>query len=115
MRTMQAINYSSLLGTDAPQPGQHIRSRGNAELVEVYRHHDGVQYKSREGAAPFFHEIVRISQDALLLATDCSAGADAFARQIVDQDDWVHVQFRIDGDGYESLPESGVVQTPPRS
>lgn len=112
---MQAVNYRSLLDADRAGGGPLIRTRDGAELIEVYRDDRGVQYRSLHNAVPFFHEIVRLGEDAFLLATDCSGGADAVARQVVDQGDWIHFQFRLDGDGYESVPQSGLVKTPPKS
>jgi hypothetical protein len=49
---------------------------------------------------------MRVAGAGLLLSTDCSAGEERISRQIVSDWDWIHVQFRMDGDGYESLSTS---------
>src|SRR5687768_14956104 len=102
---MRAINYRDLLAdSEVPAPVQAARQR-SATIVEVYRDGNGYQYRSQAGSRPYFHEIVRLGEEALLLSTDTYADSGGVGWQVVDGSDWIHIQFRFDGDGYEVFPD----------
>lgn len=111
---MKAVDYTTLLDAD-----DHARSGGPARLAididRVYRDRDSVRYRSRNTSNGYRREVMRVAGEGLLLSTDCSAGEERVSRQIVSESDWVHLQFRMDGDGHESLSTSLFVATPPQS
>lgn len=84
----------------------------------VYARGDGVRFRSSENderEPKFFHEAVRISDGAYLLLTELSPTDDKSQVQVVDGDDWLHIQFRFHGAGYEHIGERHIVETPERS
>ena len=84
----------------------------------IYARGDGVQFRSSgtvEGKAKFFHEAVRISDQAYLLLTESTPTDDQNQTQVVDGDDWLHIQFRFSGAGFEDVGRGQVVATPERS
>lgn len=88
---------------------------GLASTEGVYASGDGVQFRSPEQGVTFFHEAVRLSDEAYLLATEVSPTGDSSHTQLVDGDDWLHVQFRFKGGGFEQVGPDHHVETPERS
>src|SRR5690242_12947736 len=106
--TMQTYDYNALLDERSFAERERSFVRRTLPVGEVYRNSNGVQYLGGDAGSRFQYEIVRLSEGAFLLATDCLRNADARARQIVTEGDWVHIQFRINGDGQEVFPDAGV-------
>lgn len=92
---------------------------GLQSLNGIYAAGDGVQFRSTvqdgEQDARFFHEAVRISDHAYLLLTESAPTEDRIEAQLVEGDDWLHVQFRFRGGGHEQIGEQRIVETPERS
>ena len=87
-----------------------------AEPIEgLYPDCDGLQLRTRGRVGHQLScEVVRLTQDALLLATDVPAGGGQHYQAINDSD-WVHIQFRLRGDGHERISATDVIETPRRS
>src|SRR5690242_19729854 len=101
---MHAIDYSKLLD------GTAVRSFVPCEATPdegVYECDEGIRFHS-EHAHGFCWESVRLTEGALLLASDDPAGEVVTQRQVVNQSDWVHIQFRLTGGGCEDIGGSGV-------
>jgi AraC family transcriptional regulator, transcriptional activator of the genes for pyochelin and ferripyochelin receptors len=109
---MNVINYRDLL--ENAQPNQ-VAALSDADAPDVYQDKNNLVFRSRTGATSLYREVMRIGDDALLLASDCRGGLDATAGQVIDDSDWIHIQIRLDGGGYEHLPDAGTVATPHRS
>ena len=108
---MDNTDYRTLIDPSTTHAGLYSQ-------VGVYAKGDGVQFRSDEGDRrnpKFFHEAVRISDGAYLLMTELSPTDDRSQVQVVDGDDWLHIQFRFRGAGYEHIGERHVVETPERS
>lgn len=105
---MYTVDYSSLFdGPDA------LVASTSAEVI--YRHADGIRLRSQRDKPLFLHEAIRFSDDALLLATEWLPGADELHRQVVGDRDWLHIQFRSRGGGYERVSSRILTETPERS
>jgi len=78
----------------------------------VYAPGDGVQFRSADGA---FHEAVRLSDRAYLFLTEVSPTRDNCDTQVVEDSDWLHVQFRFKGSGFEHVGRRHLIETPERS
>lgn len=78
----------------------------------VYAAGDGVQYRSADGS---FHEAVRLSDRAYLFLTEVAPTRDSCHTQVVEGNDWLHVQFRFKGSGFEHVAQRHLVETPERS
>lgn len=104
---MQILDYCTLVDPDLPPAG-------TATAVQVYQRGYGVQFRSADRAREYFHERVNLSDRAFLFVTDSFPDGDDGHRQIVSDQDWIHIQFRIAGGGFESI--SGLVmETPEQS
>jgi AraC family transcriptional regulator, transcriptional activator of the genes for pyochelin and ferripyochelin receptors len=109
---MDVTDYRTLVDPSKTYAG--LRSQAG-----IYADGDGVQFRSiREdgGEVPkFFHEAVRISDNAYLLLTESAPTENRVEAQLVEGDDWLHVQFRFNGAGHEQVGEEEIVETPERS
>ena len=104
---MQAIDYSKLLDRTA------ARTLLSADVTldeDIYESDHGIRFHS-EGTRRLW-ECVRLADGALLLASQDPAGEVLTHRQVVNQSDWVHIQFRLNGGGSEEIARTGLVQTP---
>jgi AraC-like DNA-binding protein len=59
--------------------------------------------------------VVQLTDDALLLASDAVSNEDLVHRQVLNGSDWIHVQFRLSGDGQERVCGNDIVEIAPRS
>ena len=109
---MQAIDYSELLD---PAKLQAVVPQGAAQADGLYGQGEGVQFSLRYQEGRIFQEVVRLSEGALLLASENTIGDAQSYHQVVTDSDWLHIQFRISGGGREIFPQSGVVETPNHS
>lgn len=108
---MQAIDYSKLLDCTAV----HSFLPSEATLDEaLYERGQGIQFHA-EGRRRMCLENVRLAECAFLLASQDTSGEVLNYRQCVKESDWVHMQFRLDGGGWEDIAQTGVMQTPGRS
>ncbi|MBI1199003.1 MAG: helix-turn-helix domain-containing protein [Phenylobacterium sp.] len=105
---MQVTDYRTLIDPTKTYGGL-------ASTDGVYAAGDGVQYRSSEHDGLFFHEAVRLSDEAYLLATEVAPTEDSRHIQVVDGDDWLHLQFRFKGGGFERVGAEHTVETPERS
>ncbi|HVK79662.1 MAG TPA: AraC family transcriptional regulator [Verrucomicrobiae bacterium] len=104
---MQPFDYSQLLET-------HDRPWG-PQSERLYHQGDGVQYRSEANSDDLLQETVRLNDSAFLLASDFAINTDQTHQQIVTGSDWIHVQFRLNGGGQESIGGAHVVATPEKS
>lgn len=109
---MEATDYQTLIDPTRTYAGLQC-STG------VYANGDGVHYRSGpqhgSGDGRFFHEAVRISDHAFLLLTEFAPSENKTYTQIVEGDDWLHIQFRFLGSGREEVGAQYSVETPERS
>jgi AraC-like DNA-binding protein len=84
---------------------------GLTGIEGVYAAGEGVLYRSADGS---FHEAVRLSDRAYLFMTEVSPTGDSCHTQVVEDNDWLHVQFRFKGSGFEHVAQRHV-ETPERS
>lgn len=108
---METIDYSRLLDSTA------VRSFLPSEAApdeEIYERDQGIYFRS-EGNRRACCENVLLAKGAFLLASQDSSGELLTYRQSVNESDWIHVQFRLDGGGWEDIARTGVMQTPGRS
>src|SRR5690349_13321229 len=105
---MQVTDYRTLIDPTKTYGGL-------ASTDGIYAAGDGVQYRSSEPSGAFFHEAVRLSDEAFLLATEVAPTEDGRHTQLVDGDDWLHLQFRFKGGGFERVGAEHTVETPERS
>jgi AraC-like DNA-binding protein len=105
---MQVTDYRTLVDPSKTYGGL-------ASTEGVYAAGDGVQYRSPEHSGAFFHEAVRLSDEAYLLATEAAPTGDSRHAQVIGGDDWLHLQFRFKGGGFEQIGPEHTVQTPERS
>lgn len=104
---MQTLDYTSFLDRAA------ARALVSADVTldeDIYECDQGIQFRS-EGNRHVW-ECVRLAEGALLLAAQDSVAEMLSHRQVVNQGDWIHVQFRLNGGGCEDIARTGVVQTP---
>jgi AraC-like DNA-binding protein len=85
---------------------------GYAGIEGVYAAGDGMRFRSPDGS---FHEAVRLSEEAYLFMTEVAPTGDSSHTQVVEDNDWLHVQFRFKGSGFEHVAQRYVVETPERS
>jgi AraC family transcriptional regulator, transcriptional activator of the genes for pyochelin and ferripyochelin receptors len=85
-------------------------------IEEIYYDHDGVQFRNRGRAGRQLScEVVRLTEDALLLATNVPVGGKIQHQQAINDSDWIHIQFRLNGGGHERLSPTDLIETPNRS
>jgi len=106
---MQAIDYSQLLESTA--------LRGlippAASLDEdIYEREEGLQFRCTRDKRQIYQEIVRLADGAFLFASEDAFAPEHPYRQVINDSDWVHIQFRLNGGGSEHIGESGVLRTP---
>ena len=89
--------------------------RGAATIEDVYDAGDGIQYRTPDAAHRLLQDRARLSEGAMLLATDYAPAEDLRQHQIVADCDWIHIQFRLSGGGQEIVSHTEVVDTPPKS
>lgn len=109
---MNLVNYNTLLDRAACAWREEALAARNIAIDELYRSGDGVRYASRSGQTIYSHEVFRLAENALLLSTDCAVEADTYIQQIVDDGDWVHLQFRLNGEANERCSTGELVATP---
>lgn len=107
---MKVVDYSRLL-----LENHCARDERRTLDDEVYRDSYSVQFRARDGAKRHFQEVVKIGDGALLIVTDRLESAATRSLQLVNDSDWIHVQFRLDGGGTEYCPGGTYVETPPNS
>lgn len=110
---MQTVNFSAALENDGGM--RRTMARRALSIDEAYRTRDGVQYRASDGSGRYFHEVVRLDEGAILMCTDAVQNTDVQTRQIVTEDDWLHIQFRLSGEGQDKLAPGCAVEIPDRS
>jgi AraC-like DNA-binding protein len=109
---MGVTDYQTLIDPSKTYAGLHYSA-------DVYANGDGVQYRSDpvqgSSSGRFFHEAVRISDQAVLLLTELMPSERGTYTQIVEGGDWLHIQFRFLGSGREEIGDRFSVETPERS
>jgi AraC family transcriptional activator of pyochelin receptor len=88
-----------------------------AEPIEgIYCNEDGVQLRGRGRAGRQLScEVVRLTEDALLLATNVPVEGKVQHQQAIIDSDWIHIQFRLNGGGHERVSPTDLIETPNRS
>jgi AraC family transcriptional regulator, transcriptional activator of the genes for pyochelin and ferripyochelin receptors len=105
---MEVFDYCSMVKDP-------VAPRG-ARIVEgIYDRGDGVQFRSEGQNAELFSEVVRLSDNAILLASDFVPNAAGAHQQIVKNSDWIHIQFRYVGGGHESVADGPQTELPENS
>jgi len=105
---MQILDYCTLIDAALAPPGM-------AAAAQVYQGGEGVQFRSTVRGRECFHERVQLSDRAFLLATDSSPDGDDDYRQVVSDEDWIHIQFRVAGAGVENIAGQYPIETPEQS
>lgn len=105
---MQIFDYCSLIDDKRAPHGAGI-------VQNLYPAGDGVQFRSLNPELDLLSETVWLSRDAYLLAADAAAQPASTHRQIVQGSDWIHIQFRLQGGGAETLSCDASVETPERT
>lgn len=109
---MQPIDFSRLVDT----PGvENFSLRGVAPAEEIYRGCGGIQFRSQDKDSGFIEDRVRLAESAFLFSSDYASGGGRGHRQVVNDSDWVHIQFRLNGGGRETVSQSAVIETPEKS
>jgi len=106
---MQLAELTSILGIQPALPA------GRQPVSEIYQGCGGIQLRSTDENSGYVEEIVRLSERAFLLASDCAAKGNQQERQTLSDTDWVHIQFRVRGGGRETVSRTNVVETPESS
>jgi AraC family transcriptional activator of pyochelin receptor len=86
-----------------------------AQLADgIFQARERVKSRCTDRTWEPLQETVKFSDDAFLLATDLSPlpGPNDLHRQIVNHADWVHIQFRVSGDGFENISGRQLIATP---
>lgn len=105
---MDVIDYSSLLYDDT--------SRIYAAPVSgLYERGDGVQFRSTGRHHSLISEVSRVGDGSLLLAGDYAPVGAVKHRQIVSEENWIHLQFRYSAGGTERIGSSAPTELQPRS
>lgn len=104
---MQAFDYSKLLDRTTSYT---FLSSDVALDEDIYPRDLGIKFCSKRGH--HLWECVHLAEGALLIASQDPGSGVQSHRQVVNQSDWVHIQFRLSGGGCESVDRTGVVQTP---
>jgi AraC family transcriptional regulator, transcriptional activator of the genes for pyochelin and ferripyochelin receptors len=95
---------------------ERMLPQGSEPVEGIYCDHDGVQLRTRGRAGRQLScEVVRLTEDALLLATNVPADGKVQHQQAINDSDWIHIQFRLNGGGHERVSPTGLIETPNRS
>lgn len=105
---MEAIDYRSLLRSD-------VAPLGGVPIDGLYQQGDGAQFRSFGSGGTLVSEVVRLTDNALLLAGDYSPQGASAHRQLVSDDDWIHMQFRYSAGGFELMSDGDQIDLPPRT
>lgn len=113
---MQPVDYNRILEHPFPSRRKHRACAAEIPIREIYRDKFGMQQMAADGSGIYFNEVARISEaGALLVCTESCENYESETRQIVSDGDWIHVQFRVDGDGSEELAGITPYETPAKS
>jgi AraC family transcriptional regulator, transcriptional activator of the genes for pyochelin and ferripyochelin receptors len=98
------LDYRTLFETNSPP-------RGMALDECAYQKGDGIQYRSDSDGSSC-HEAVRLSEGAFLLTTNYTPDEGQRHQQVVNDGDWIHIQFRFSGAGCERVSKQERYETP---
>jgi AraC-like DNA-binding protein len=104
---MQIFDYSRLVDATTGLWGP--------QTPHTYHQGDGVQFLSEQRRGDLLQETVRLSDRAFLLASDFAPEVQQPHQQIVNGTDWIHIQFRFSGGGFENISDRHVIETPENS
>jgi AraC family transcriptional regulator, transcriptional activator of the genes for pyochelin and ferripyochelin receptors len=107
---MQPIDFSKLIDAEAIES---VMAQQLAAVDCTFQDNDGVQVRSRHGGV--IQDTVRLGDGAFLFASDYSPGRERKHLQIINDSDWVHIQFRLSGGGREQVSEAQTIETPEKS
>jgi AraC family transcriptional activator of pyochelin receptor len=107
-RLMQAIDYTKLLESTAARVFVPL---GATRDEAAYEGEQGIRFRS-DGKQNLCCENVRLAEGAFLFVSRNSPGDILTYRQTVSESDWIHIQFRLLGCGWENINRTGVIQTP---
>jgi AraC family transcriptional activator of pyochelin receptor len=95
---------------------ERLLPQGPEPIEGIYCDHDGVQLRTRGRAGRQLScEVVRLTEDALLLATNVPVDGKVQHQQAINDSDWIHIQFRLNGGGHERVSPTDLIETPNRS
>jgi|SRR5580693_4726178 AraC family transcriptional activator of pyochelin receptor len=106
------FDFTTLL--DATVVEQVIPS-GSVPAQGLYQAPDGVQFRTADRNSQLVQEVVQLAEGAFLFACDYSPPAELLHRQVLNDSDWIHIQFRLNGGGSECVSDTEVIETPARS
>jgi AraC family transcriptional regulator, transcriptional activator of the genes for pyochelin and ferripyochelin receptors len=106
------FDFSRLLDTPLVEG---VVPAGCVPAQGVYGSRDGLQLRTAGRRSQLVQEIVQVTDGAFLFASDFSPTGESLHRQVVNDSDWVHIQFRLNGGGQERLSQTEVIETPARS
>ena len=95
---------------------ERMLPQGPEPIEGIYCDPDGVQFRTRGRAGRQLNcEVVRLTEDALLLATNVPVDGKVQHQQAINDSDWIHIQFRLNGGGHERVSPTDIIETPNRS
>lgn len=109
---MQPIDFSTVLEADYRN---EFMGHSVVSDAHIYQGSDGVQLRSQGTANHLRQDMVRLSDSMFLFASDHSPEGERRHRQIVNNSDWLHLQFRLSGGGHERIAGNTVIETPARA
>jgi AraC family transcriptional regulator, transcriptional activator of the genes for pyochelin and ferripyochelin receptors len=110
--TASSFDFSRLLDSAF---AEKVVPPGCVPAQGVYGGRDGLQFRTTGRNSQLVQEVVQVTEGALLLASDFLPTGESLHHQVVNDSDWIHIQFRINGDGHERISKAQTIQTPARS
>lgn len=87
----------------------------NLSIQELYGDHAGITYNFDIGGGRGYQEVVQLRDDIVLLFGQADLGISGVSHQKISKSDWIHVQFCIEGEGYEEIGNGELVTTSSKS
>jgi AraC family transcriptional activator of pyochelin receptor len=106
------VDYSQLLDERClarVMPGDLLPADG------VYLPRQGWQYRTAGQQGLLLQEVARVADDALLIASAFYPSPWFEQTQVVNDSDWLHIQFRVRAGGEEWIAGEQVIETPSES
>ncbi len=91
---------------------ERIVPAGSVLANDVYVGHQGQQFRTLGRKSQLVQDVVRLTDEALLLASGFAPTEEFEQTQIVNDSDWIHIQFRLNGGGEERISNKEVIETP---
>jgi AraC family transcriptional regulator, transcriptional activator of the genes for pyochelin and ferripyochelin receptors len=96
--SLPVIDYASLFS-----PDKVASALGDIKVSTPYGNNQGVVYKYNQQGIPNLLEVCRLSDDIFLILSHCKSMTRSAVTHSIGGGGWVHIQFRIQGQGQENL------------